>query len=355
VTESVRGLSLVVIGGGALGQTFAACLAASGGDVTLVTTTSGRQRLIGAGSIRVSGAVTIAVPVVGPTAIQATTTAAPPPGSVRVTDDPADAPAGARLVFATKAHQLDAAASLMAGSPAGGSAPWVLGVQNGLLKDDVLRRWFGPGSLGSATLVSAQREADRGVTVSATGPTYVGALEAGDVARAGHLEEVRAAFSGSGLPTEVRGDILAITWAKAANAAGAFAVASLTRLPARTMLQRPSLASAFVGLVREVGRIANANGVDIVDVPGLPIGSYLAGPLESVVEGLVSRAATPSNAPSIFPSMTQDILAGRSTEVEEVIGDLVRRAEAASVPVPMLTLALQLLRGVVQRPVAERP
>ena len=47
-----------------------------------------------------------------------------------------------------------------------------------------------------------------------------------------------------------------------------------------------------------------------------------------------------------LPSMTQDLLAGRALEVDEVFADLVHRAERAGVLVPRLRLVRDLLRGI---------
>lgn len=44
--------------------------------------------------------------------------------------------------------------------------------------------------------------------------------------------------------------------------------------------------------------------------------------------------------------MTQDLLAGRALEVDEVFGDLVERAERTGVPVSRLRLVRDLIRAV---------
>jgi ketopantoate reductase len=44
--------------------------------------------------------------------------------------------------------------------------------------------------------------------------------------------------------------------------------------------------------------------------------------------------------------MTQDLLAGRSLEAEEIFGDLVTRAERADVAAPRLRLVRDLCRGL---------
>jgi ketopantoate reductase len=47
--------------------------------------------------------------------------------------------------------------------------------------------------------------------------------------------------------------------------------------------------------------------------------------------------------------MTQDLLAGRSLEAEEIFGDLVERATRAGVPAIRLTLVRDLCRGLRPR------
>ena len=44
--------------------------------------------------------------------------------------------------------------------------------------------------------------------------------------------------------------------------------------------------------------------------------------------------------------MTQDLLAGRALEVDEVFGDLVERAKRAGLAAPRLTLVRDLIRGI---------
>ena len=48
----------------------------------------------------------------------------------------------------------------------------------------------------------------------------------------------------------------------------------------------------------------------------------------------------------LFRSMTQDLLAGRPMEIEEVFGDVVAKAERLGVEVPRITLVSDLLRGL---------
>ena len=45
-------------------------------------------------------------------------------------------------------------------------------------------------------------------------------------------------------------------------------------------------------------------------------------------------------------SMHSDLVAGRSLEVEEVFGDLVRRARRLGVAAPKLELAYEVIKGI---------
>jgi ketopantoate reductase len=62
--------------------------------------------------------------------------------------------------------------------------------------------------------------------------------------------------------------------------------------------------------------------------------------------GLVPGGRSGPIAPGAYPSMAQDLFAGRAMEVEEVFGDVVTRAERAGVDVPRVALVCDLLRGL---------
>src|SRR5947209_3149006 len=88
---------LAFVGAGALGQSFAGLLANNGQAVTLLATPGTAARLLAEGYVRLRGVVEINVPAVPAPA---------PAGSVGVTADAADLPAGAGLIFLTKGHHL---------------------------------------------------------------------------------------------------------------------------------------------------------------------------------------------------------------------------------------------------------
>jgi 2-dehydropantoate 2-reductase len=331
---------LAVVGAGSLGQSFAAALAAAGRPVTLLATPRSAEALRAAGRIRTHGALDLEVAVTGE---------AGQPGAVFLTTSPAELPAGAGAIFTPKGHQLEAAiGQVRAAWPRDGDADaWVCGIQNGIVKDDLLAEAFGPErAVGAVTILGAAREEDGRVAVASRGATYLGEI---DGRPSGRAEAAAAALSEAGVPTEAVANIQTVLWSKMCNAAGLFAVTCLGRISSNRFGHYPELVRAYMGLIRETAAVAAAQGIPVGDYPGFPIRTYLSRSDEANVAWFAERAApfTPvPGAPESRTSMYQDLLAGRPMEVEAIYGDVVRRAERVGVPAPRLTLARDLLRAI---------
>jgi len=329
---------LAIVGAGSLGQAFAGLLALSRQPVTLLGTPTGTERLRTQGQLRLRGQRNADVPVAPPPA---------PAGTVGLTSDPAELPAGAGLIFLTKGQQLASAlATVQAAWPATGDrAAWVAGFQNGLAKDDMLAATFGPDRVvGGVTILGAQREDDGTVAITSLGHSYLGELGGGVSDRA---QTGAQALASAGIPADATADIQSVLWSKAANAAGVFGVSVLCRVSAPRLFASPDLMRAYLALVREVVDLAQVSGVQVGDYAGFPIRTYAERPEEDTIAALAARPPLPpASGKESMPSMTQDLLAGRSLEVEQVFGDLVRRADSAQRPAPHLHLVTHLLRGL---------
>ena len=345
---------LGIVGAGALGLTFAAALGASGADVTLLVRRGTSGQLLQERSVEISGALEARVTITTPPA---------PAGSIAVTEDPRDLAPLAGVLFAVKGHQLREVADAVSGASWGHGAGggWVAGLQNGVVKDDVLAAAFGADRvLGAATVLSARRSSRRSVHVAGIGSTYLGEFGTpgapGTSAAAPVSERARAlcdALQRGSITCGVVPDIRSLLWTKLANAAGSFGVSALTRLTGPVMMSRPPLVAAYRALLEETAAVASAEGVEIGDYPELPMRSRLAQPAEEMVASIVSlvRARFPGDADAgtSMTSMAQDVVAGRRTEIEEVFGDLVGRAHAHCVAVPRLELVYQLIAGIDAR------
>jgi 2-dehydropantoate 2-reductase len=329
-----------VVGAGALGQAFAGLLAAAGQPISILATPRSAARLVEAGCVRLYGAAQLEIPVA----------AAPAPaGQIGLTTDPAQLPAASGLIFATKAHQLPAAITTVkrAWPPAGDRASWVAGLQNGLVKDDILAAAFGGDrTVGMVTILAGQVDADGRVNLTSRGMTYLGELAGGDSARVAAAAQL---LEQAGIPASASADIQSVRWSKACHAAGIFGVSVLARASGPRLMGSPDLARAYLALMRESATIAEALGIALGDYSGFPIRTYLTQPDAETLQMFAAGAARLRGARTgdeQYPSMTHDLLLGRALEVDEVFGDLVERAERAGLDVPRLKLARDLIRGV---------
>jgi 2-dehydropantoate 2-reductase len=330
--------NLSIVGAGSLGQSFAGLLALSGQAVTLLGTQRSAERLLAAGKIRLRGVVEQDVPVAPAPAA---------PGVVGVTADPGRLPRGTGVIFATKGHDLPAAVdAVRAAWPAADDrASWVAGIQNGIVKDDVLAADFGTERVvGGVTILGAQREPDGGVRVAARGMTYLGELAGGVSPR---VEAAVQLLRQAEIPVEAAADIQSVIWSKESNAVGVFGVTVLARVSSPGMGRSPHLVRAYLSLIREVGAVADASGVRIGDYAGFSIRTYLDMSDNDVLALFTSRARpVEPGAVESYSSMAQDLLAGRPMEVDQIFADLVERAEKVGVPVPRITLVRDLIRGI---------
>lgn len=332
-----------IVGAGSLGQAYAALLARAGDDVVLVASPASAARLQAAGQVSLTGAITADVAVGAPGARG---------GTLGVTDDPAALGAVDGVIFATKAHQLRRAAAdvAYAMAPQADRPWWVAGVQNGLIKDEILGDAFSEARLvGAVSILGAGRESDGTVRIGGLGMTYLGEFDPPPAAVTARVHDLVGRLVAAGIPAAGVPDIRSVLWSKACNAVGVFGVSVLTRLAGPQMWANSDLVRAFRALVRETDAVAKASGVTVGDYRGFPIRTYLQMTASEHVEyaaGLVASAPAGPVAPGAYPSMTQDLLAGRPMEIEEVFGDVVAKAERLGVEVPRITLVSDLLRGL---------
>jgi 2-dehydropantoate 2-reductase len=222
----------------------------------------------------------------------------------------------------------------------------VAGLQNGVVKDELLAAAFGQSAVvGAATVLGAQRRAPGSANVSGLGTTFFGEFDAPTSAR---TERITATFVAAGLPSVLVTEIRSLLWAKFCNAIGIFGVSALTRLPSIEIFARRPLALTYRSLLEEAAAVAAAEGVTVSDFPDLPMRTYLQPtPEEMAAEmGRRVRPVRAAGSPPGFSSLAQDLAAGRQTEIEETFGDLVRRAHAHGIEVPRSELVYRIVSGL---------
>ncbi len=250
------------------------------------------------------------------------------------------------MLFTSKGHDLPQSIEEVADAwPVERRAgSFVAGLQNGVVKDELLVAAFGNGAVvGAATVLGAQRMSVGEATVAGLGTTYFGEFDAPSSAR---TELMAAALAGAGLPSVVVAEIRSLLWSKFCNAIGIFGVSALTRLPSVEIFARPSLALAYRSLLDEAAAVAAAEGVTVGDFPDLPMRTYLEPTPDEAVAEMSRRVSRVPGRPPGFSSIVQDLAAGRRTEIEETFGDLVRRAHARGLPVPRSELVYRIVGGI---------
>ncbi len=252
---------------------------------------------------------------------------------VFATEDPAELPPFDVGIIACKALDLEATAATLEGHAQGAT---MMTVQNGLGAEAVLARHGDWPIISAVTFMSGIRHSDTHVEYELDTATWMGpwAQTATSLALVQELAELMLA---SGLQAEAMADLLPAQWSKLIFNSAINTVAALTELPHVALFARESafgdLGHLVHGLIDEGVAVAAAAGVALHDDPWAM--NLLA----------VSRGETAQSDYAHRPSMLEDVLARRPTEIEFITGALVREAERVGVAVPLSTAMYRLVRA----------
>ena len=229
------------------------------------------------------------------------------------------------VVIATKTHGLEAAASSISGR-------WpraaVMPVLNGLGAEEVVARHGSWPVLSAVTFISGTKHSDAHVEYILDTETWVGPYGETPFALA---QEAGALIASSGLKVEVLEDLRPAQWSKLIFNATVNGVAALTGLPHDFHFaeedEQWSLGRFVHALVDEGKAVARAAGIELHDDPW------------------EMNVLATKRGHAHFPSMLEDVEAGRPTEVALINGALVREARRLSVEVPYHEAVYALVRG----------
>jgi 2-dehydropantoate 2-reductase len=252
---------------------------------------------------------------------------------VEASADPAELADADLVILATKATQLDEAAALLAGRSPGAV---VMTVQNGLGAEEVVRRHGGWPLISAVTFMSGVRRSDTHVEYELDTPTWMGPY-AGTETPYAVVEEVQQLLVRADLRAEAFPDLLPAQWSKLIFNASVNTVAALTGLAHVSLFAREEqdtdLGHLVHALVDEGKSIAEAAGIGLYEDPWEM--NVLA----------VRRGETARSDYAHVPSMLEDVLARRPTEVDAISGALVREAERLGVPAPLHATMYRLVKG----------
>ncbi len=127
-------------------------------------------------------------------------------------------------------------------------------------------------------------------------------------------------------PTKVTTNIWGERWAKLATNAMANAVCSLTALGSAAVRTTPDVVDVSIRIAAEVVNVGKALGVEVEPISGIPAETYQRADDAQVMEELKTRLAEGAGQLGEGrPSMYQDVLKGRRTEIEFLNGYVASR------------------------------
>jgi 2-dehydropantoate 2-reductase len=253
--------------------------------------------------------------------------------SVLATADAAELPDFDVGIFACKALDLEPTAARLAGRAPRAA---MMTVQNGLGAEAVVAR-HGPWPIVSAvTFMSGIRHSDAHVEYELDTATWMGPW-AQTATPYALVEELATLMISGGLEAEPMPDLLPAQWSKLIFNSAINTVAAMTGLPHVALFAHEAefgdLGRLVHGLIDEGVAVAGAAGVELHDDPWEM--NLLA----------VARGETGHSDYAHRPSMLEDVLAHRPTEVEFITGALVREAGRLGVAVPLSTAMYRLVRA----------
>jgi 2-dehydropantoate 2-reductase len=208
-------------------------------------------------------------------------------------------------------------------------------IQNGPLKNELLSATFGADRvLGSLADTSGEMLADGQVLFTRNVNILLGELSGGESSR---VRDVAATIDSSGVRAAAVPNIVSLEWSKFVTWVGMFALSVITRSVTWRYLIDPDAALVLVRVTREMGRLAQALGIELTDKANLPAASLCRGAEESAVRIVVEAGrAFEARAPEHRMSALQDVNAGRPLEIHETLGYALQKAAERGIPMPLL-------------------
>lgn len=318
-------MRIVILGAGGVGSVIGAYLARNGADVIMIARPS-HAAAVQRHGLQVSGLADFRTPV----ASQAQAT------DIRQADI---------LMITVKTKDMPSALAGVAHMQLGGAAS----LQNGVVKNDQLAQVFGRDTvIGATTMIGATLRGDGQVAYTLDGLTFFGELDGRPSER---VNAIVRTFVEAGLKASGVNDIVSVEWTKQALQNPFATIAALTRLPMHRVWASPQLAALSVRMFREVVVVAAARGVVLSRHPAWSLFDLEAlchAPFDDAVKRLVEvgRGVEADGRTHIVPSMLQDVLAGKKTEIDETVGYVYREGQRLGIPVPCTEFAYRSVKAI---------
>jgi len=243
---------------------------------------------------------------------------------VKATDRPGEIGAVDLVLVATKTYHTEEAAQAI--KPLIGDNTVVISLQNGIDAAERIGSAVGmERMLGGATWLSAAIEAPGRIgQYSQFRRIALGELDGRITPRA---QAVASAFATTPAVVELVPNIRQMLWTKFVFISAISALGGLTRVSMGEYRHVPEAREVLAQAMAEVSAVAQACGV------------ALDADIVAKTLSFIDAAA-----PDMRPSMQRDLEAGRMSELESLIGVVVRLGRERGVPTPMMRLAYALLK-----------
>jgi 2-dehydropantoate 2-reductase len=298
-------MRIAVMGTGGVGGYFGARLAEGGHDVAFVA--RGRQlAALRAHGLRVESPLgDVHLPEVG------------------VTDDPAALDPVDLVLFGVKLWDTEASAEQI--KPLLTEHTAVVSFQNGVVKDDILRRVLGDAHVIGGVCYIAATIAEPGV-IRHSNKLQKLVFGEYDGSESPRVRQFRDACAGSGIDVEVSDRIEQAIWEKFVFLVGLSGTTSTARTSIGPIRSHPRARAFLHDVMDEVVRVARAQGVPL--------------PEDYADDRLAFTDGVPATMTS---SMHHDLDRGNRLEVAWLSGDVVDRGAALGVPTPCNRAIMDIL------------
>jgi 2-dehydropantoate 2-reductase len=244
-------------------------------------------------------------------------------GHPKATTDASELPALDFGVVATKGMYTKPAMEAVAHAFADGA---VCSVQNGVGNEEDIAE-FVPRVIRGTTFPAGSVIAPGVVQFDTAGDTWIGPFEP-KPASADEIETLADILTRGGMNTLALEDARGAQWTKLIFNAASNALCSLTGLPHGRAALQPDVRWVMDGVIEEGKAVAAALGIEMEKDPAVL--------LEESIEVALDHK----------PSMLQDVLAHRRTEVDQMNGGIVRFGDELGIATPLNQAAWRLVKGM---------
>ena len=233
---------------------------------------------------------------------------------VKATDEPASVGSVDLVLVGVKLWGMEAA--VRAFKPLIGPDTAVLSLQNGVIKDDILRREFGERAVMGGVGYVATHISRPGV-IHQTGAIQRMVFGEYDGRRSARAEALLAAALKAGIQAELSTDIRRSIWEKYVFLVALSGTTATMRMPIGVIRANPQTRAFLFDLMKETVAVGRAHGVAL--------------PEDYAQQRLAFADSVPADMTS---SMHHDLEHGNPLEVEWLAGGVVKLGEQVGVPTP---------------------